>query len=197
MQWWPGSPCSLGSASWYTLTKSHWSCGTGCRKIRSPNGFKTGCFKQWLECGPPGAVIDSIWGVQLPPHPAACFAHLYGAMICAWTLSAVIPPWAKKNSNSSKFVHPWKNAFMSLFSPKKKKRHRRNLPGPWNQGCQNDCEKKKKHVNSPSFRIRLWKVPLSPLGDLLGMTFPTEFNEDYFINHEIRIPIKQPIFHGK
>ena len=29
------------------------------------------------------------------------------------------------------------------------------------------------------------------------MKFPTQFYEDYFINHEIRIPINQPGFNGK
>ena len=29
------------------------------------------------------------------------------------------------------------------------------------------------------------------------MKFPTQLNGDYFINHETRIPIKEPGFNGK
>lgn len=63
---------------------------------------------------------------------------------------------------------------MSLFPPKKKDIAEISL----DLEIKGAEMKKKNMSSSPSFRIRLWKVPLSPLGDLLGMTFPTHFNED-------------------
>ena len=41
------------------------------------------------------------------------------------------------------------------------------------------------------------KGPNGWLGDIKGMRCTTQLNKDYFINHEIRIPIDQPGFNGK
>lgn len=140
-------PCSLRSASWYTLTESHWSCGTGCRKIRSPNRFKAGCFKQCrrflmlpnltTKCGPPG--VDSIRVAKsscLPRFAVLLFAHLYGAMICAWTLSAVV----YHHGAIKKFT--LEKMSSCLFFPPKKKTSQKS---PWT--LKSRVPKwKKKHV---------------------------------------------------
>ena len=53
------------------------------------------------------------------------------------------------------------------------------------------------HGNHDGERPEEKRLPNGCLGDLLGMTFPSQRNRDYFINHERRILIKQPGFNGK
>ena len=52
---------------------------------------------------------------------------------------------------------------------------------------------KASHQDRNVYRLSNEKRAPGCLGDLLGMKFPTQLYWDYFINHEIRIPIKQPV----